>query len=303
MAAKRAFPKVKSHNVFGQARKMAKMLRAGLYSRVSTNDQQTLTMQSRAMREYAARRGWTVSLQVREVNSGAVKREAREKLLEAARRREIDVVLVWRLDRWGRSVTDLLAIAKQESLQHLGVGFVSLTEALDLDHTRRSRHGRPPLAIFAEFERGDSAGTERGLAWPTPGSNGQKVEAGLPPRPYIRLKSGNYTARALANPRSPAVFRSAPPRFGESWGKSHEATQKRLCPRRPHPQRSHRRRQWAGRAGYGMVHCYLDDNIRFPFQAKCIAVKIVFSLSGRVEKASRSSVWRRKMPAQLTCSW
>ena len=89
------------------------MFRAGLYARVSTNDQQTLAMQNRAMREYAARRGWTVALQVREVNSGAAKREAREKLLEAARRREIDVVLVWRLDRWGRSVTDLLATLQE----------------------------------------------------------------------------------------------------------------------------------------------------------------------------------------------
>ena len=85
------------------------MFRAGLYARVSTNDQQTLAMQNRAMREYAARRGWTIVLQVRDVNSGAVRREAREKVLEAARRREIDLVLVWRLDRWGRSVTDLLA--------------------------------------------------------------------------------------------------------------------------------------------------------------------------------------------------
>ena len=41
------------------------MFRAGLYARVSTNDQQTLPMQSRAMREYAARRGWTIALQVR----------------------------------------------------------------------------------------------------------------------------------------------------------------------------------------------------------------------------------------------
>jgi putative DNA-invertase from lambdoid prophage Rac len=49
------------------------MLRAGLYARVSTNDQQTLPMQSRALREYAAQRGWTVSLQVREVNSGGGK--------------------------------------------------------------------------------------------------------------------------------------------------------------------------------------------------------------------------------------
>ena len=68
------------------------MFRAGLYARVSTNDQQTLPMQSRALREYAARRGWTIALQVREVGSGAAKREAREKLLGAARRREIDVV-------------------------------------------------------------------------------------------------------------------------------------------------------------------------------------------------------------------
>src|SRR2546426_11237013 len=95
MAVKQASENVTSHNVFGQARKPAKMFRVGLYARVSSNDQQTLPMQSRAMREYAARRGWTVALQVREVGSGAAKREARERLLEAARRREIDVVLVW----------------------------------------------------------------------------------------------------------------------------------------------------------------------------------------------------------------
>jgi predicted site-specific integrase-resolvase len=83
MPRKRAPQAAKSGHVFGQARKMAKMLRAGLYARVSTNDQQTLAMQNRAMREYAARRGWMVALQVREVNSGAARREAREKLLEA----------------------------------------------------------------------------------------------------------------------------------------------------------------------------------------------------------------------------
>ena len=60
------------------------MVRAGLYARVSTSDQQTLAMQNRAMREYAARRGWAITMQIREVSSGAVKREAREKLLEAA---------------------------------------------------------------------------------------------------------------------------------------------------------------------------------------------------------------------------
>src|SRR5580700_695921 len=126
------------------------MLRAGLYARVSTIDQQTLPMQLRAMREYAARRGWTITLQVREVNAGAAKREAREKILEAARRREIDLVLVWRLDRWGRSVTDLLATLQE--LEHLGVGFVSLTEALDLT-TAAGRAMAAMLAVFAAFER------------------------------------------------------------------------------------------------------------------------------------------------------
>src|SRR5690242_1045951 len=118
------------------------MFRAGLYTHVSTNDQQTLAMQNRALREYAARRGWTITLQVRAVNSGAAKREAREKLLDAARRREIDVVLVWRLDRWGRSVTDLLATLQE--LDHLGVGFASAGAIRTL---KRRSPNRSPTAL------------------------------------------------------------------------------------------------------------------------------------------------------------
>src|ERR1700694_459635 len=150
MTAKRASEKAKSRRVFGQARKPAKMFRAGLYARVSTNDQQTIPLQIRALREYAVRRGWTIALQVKEVGSGASQRQLREKLLNAARRREIDVVLVWRLDRWGRSVADLLATLQE--LDHLGVGFVSLTEALDLT-TPSGRAMAALLAVFAEFER------------------------------------------------------------------------------------------------------------------------------------------------------
>ena len=126
------------------------MFRAGLYARVSTSDQQTIPLQIRALREYAARRGWSIALQVKEVGSGTSERKLREKLLDAARRREIDVVLVWRLDRWGRSVADLLATLQE--LEHLGVGFVSLTEALDLT-TPAGRAMAGLLAVFAEFER------------------------------------------------------------------------------------------------------------------------------------------------------
>ena len=151
MAEKRAFRKPKSPRVFGHPPQRAKTrFRVGLYARVSTQDQQTIPLQTRAMRDYATRRGWTITLQVKEIGSDASQRERREQLLEAARRREIDVVLVWRLDRWGRSVTDLLATLQE--LEHLGVSFVSLTEALDLT-TPAGRAMAGLLAIFSEFER------------------------------------------------------------------------------------------------------------------------------------------------------
>ena len=122
----------------------------GLYARVSTHDQKTLPLQIRTMREYAAKRGWEIAVQIKEVGSGAVERELREKLMAAARRREIDVVLVWRLDRWGRSLADLVVTLKE--LSELGVGFVSLTEALDLT-TPTGRAMAGLLSVFAEFER------------------------------------------------------------------------------------------------------------------------------------------------------
>jgi DNA invertase Pin-like site-specific DNA recombinase len=150
MGEKRPLQTQKSRKVFGQPRRQPKMYRAGLYARVSTNDQQTIPLQMRALRDYVAKRGWTVALQVKEVGSGASERQLREQLLEAARRRAIDVVLVWRLDRWGRSVTDLLATLQE--LEHLGVGFVSLTEALDLT-TPMGRAMAGVLAVFAQFER------------------------------------------------------------------------------------------------------------------------------------------------------
>jgi putative DNA-invertase from lambdoid prophage Rac len=150
MAGKRASRQAKLPRVFGHpSGRNQTVLRAGLYARVSTHDQQ-IPLQTSAMREYATRRGWRIVLQVREIGSGASQREKREKLLEVARRREIDVVLVWRLDRWGRSVTDLLATLQE--LEHLGVGFVSLTEALDLT-TPAGRAMAGLLAVFAEFER------------------------------------------------------------------------------------------------------------------------------------------------------
>ena len=124
--------------------------RIGLYARISTHDQKTLTLQLGQMRRYVKDRGWRVALAVQDVGSGAKDRPKRDEILRAARRREIDLVLVWKLDRWGRSVVDLVTTLKE--LTGLGVGFISLTEALDLT-TPTGRAMTGLLAVFAEFER------------------------------------------------------------------------------------------------------------------------------------------------------
>jgi putative DNA-invertase from lambdoid prophage Rac len=121
-----------------------------LYARVSTHDQQTLPMQLSAMRAYARRKGWPVTVKIEEIGSGAASRPRREELLRAARRKEIDTIIVWRLDRWGRSLVDLVTTLQE--LAALKVGFVSLSEALDLT-TPSGRAFAGMLAVFAEFER------------------------------------------------------------------------------------------------------------------------------------------------------
>jgi DNA invertase Pin-like site-specific DNA recombinase len=121
-----------------------------LYARVSTHDQQTLPLQLKAMREYAKKRKWKIKEEIQEIGSGAKTRPKREALLKQARQRQIDAIIVWRLDRWGRSVADLIGTIRE--LTDIGVGFVSLTEALDLT-TPAGKAMAGMLAVFAEFER------------------------------------------------------------------------------------------------------------------------------------------------------
>lgn len=125
-------------------------MEAALYARVSTTDQQTLPMQLETMREYAKKRGWSIKHEIEEIGSGAKIRPKREELVKLAKQRKVDVIIVWRLDRWGRSLADLIVSLKE--LTDLGVGFVSLTETLDLT-TPSGRAMAGMIAVFAEFER------------------------------------------------------------------------------------------------------------------------------------------------------
>ncbi len=119
MAEKRSISLPSKAKVFGHPSSKSKpSLRAGLYARVSTHDQRTLPLQMEAMRNYARQRGWTIVSETKDVGSGSIQRPKREVLMKAARRRDTDVILVWRLDRWGRSVADLVMTLKE--LNELG---------------------------------------------------------------------------------------------------------------------------------------------------------------------------------------
>ena len=106
-----------------------KIKRAGLYVRVSTEDQHTES-QERQLNEYVERRGWKLHKTYRDKMSGAtVSRPGLDELLKDCRRRAIDVVVVWKFDRFARSLKTL--ISGLELCRSLGIDFVSITEAVD----------------------------------------------------------------------------------------------------------------------------------------------------------------------------
>jgi DNA invertase Pin-like site-specific DNA recombinase len=104
-------------------------MRAAIYARVSTFDQEPEN-QLAEVRRYTAARGWTAAEYVDRGVSGAKDRRPElDRLLADAKRRRFDVVVCWRLDRLGRNLKHLVVLL--DELQALGIGFVSLGEGLD----------------------------------------------------------------------------------------------------------------------------------------------------------------------------
>jgi len=185
-------------------------LRAALYARISTFDKkQSTDLQLNELNEYVAARKWTSFEFVDEGESGAKqKRPALEKLLLAARRREIDVVVVWRLDRLGRSLPHLLQLLQE--FQALGVAFVSLREAIDMT-TPTGKLLTYLLAAFSEFEKdlicervkaGLEAARRKGKTLgrrPTSGSDKARVIAAFSKTPAVSIRT---LATQVGMPRS-----------------------------------------------------------------------------------------------------
>ena len=128
-------------------------MRAAVYARVSTsNHGQDPKVQLREIAEYCARRGWTVTGEYVDVGiSGAKeKRPELDRLLADAHRRRFDALVVWKFDRFARSVSHLLRAL--ETFQALGIEFVSLTEGVDTS-TPAGKMVFTVLGAVAELER------------------------------------------------------------------------------------------------------------------------------------------------------
>jgi DNA invertase Pin-like site-specific DNA recombinase len=128
------------------------MKRAAIYARVSTHNGQNPEMQLDEVREYCRRRGWKVLGEyVDEGISGSKEhRPALDSLLSECRRRLVDAVVVYRYDRFARSLRQL--VNALDEFRALGIDFVSLHEGVDTS----TPNGRLVFGIFAsiaEFER------------------------------------------------------------------------------------------------------------------------------------------------------
>jgi DNA invertase Pin-like site-specific DNA recombinase len=131
---------------------MVAQKRVALYARVSTIDKgQDPETQLRALREYAARRGFVPAGEYVDYASGTRdNRPQYQALLTAARQRQVDVVLVWRYDRFARS-TQALVQALHE-FHRLGVDFISYQENIDTT-TPQGELIFTVMASLAQFER------------------------------------------------------------------------------------------------------------------------------------------------------
>src|ERR1700693_1392830 len=154
-------------------------MRVALYARVSTTNGQSPEMQLGELREYAARRGWKIFGEYIDwgISGAQQSRPELNRLMTDAHQRNIDAVLVWKIDRFGRSLKHL--VNSLADLSAYGVAFISLRDNLDLS-TPSGRLMFQIIGAMAEFER--SLIQER-------------VRAGM----HAARKRGSRIGRAYAN--------------------------------------------------------------------------------------------------------
>jgi DNA invertase Pin-like site-specific DNA recombinase len=128
------------------------MIRAAIYARVSTSDQNN-AIQVRELTEYIQRRGWAlVGTYLDQMSGAKASRPGLDRLMADARQRRFEVVLVWKMDRFGRSLVHCISAIQE--LASLGVRFIATSQGLDTDESNpASKLLLHILAAVAQFER------------------------------------------------------------------------------------------------------------------------------------------------------
>jgi len=197
---------------------MRKTKRVGLYLRVSTDSQQT-KMQESELRRYAEARGWEIYKIYADQGVSGRKdiRPALQELMAACRQRKIDVVLVWKFDRFARSLRHL--VTALEEFKRLRVDFISATEGVDTTVPS----GELVFQIFgaiAQFEAGlISQRVKAGLA--------EAKRNGVPlGRPAIKKLSQAEITSIRAARRKGVTLRRLATQFGASLWAVYQASRK-----------------------------------------------------------------------------
>jgi DNA invertase Pin-like site-specific DNA recombinase len=166
--------------------------KCAIYHRVSTRDQNP-GLARRELRQAARVRGLSIALDIEETGSGAWNnRPGLRRVMEAGRKGDVEAVLVWKLDRFGRSSLDVLSNIR--TLTNSGVRFVAITQGLDVrpDGDAMSNLILGVLAAVSEFERSLIAertalaakvARQAGRRW------GRRPEAGPEPREVRALRA------------------------------------------------------------------------------------------------------------------
>ena len=194
-----------------------KTKRAALYVRVSSDEQNT-GAQERELRDYIQRRGWTLQQIYRDqgVSGASSNRPALNELMKACRRGSVDVVVVWKCDRFARPLNQLMS--GLETCRALGIDFVSVTESIDTSLPSGELVFQM-IGAVAQFER--SLIGERVRSGPANARASGKA-LGRPPLRKLSRTEARQLRRERLQRRVP--FRSLAKRFGVSVWTAH-----RLC--------------------------------------------------------------------------
>src|SRR5579864_1113905 len=194
-----------------------KTKRAALYVRVSSGEQNT-GAQERALREYVQRRGWKLQQIYRDhgISGASSNRPALNELMKACRRGSIDVLVVWKFDRFARSLKQLMS--GLEMCRALGIDFVSVTESIDTSLPTGELVFQM-IGAVAQFERSLIAErVKSGLA----NARAKGKVLGRPPLRILTCKEIAELRRQRSNGN--ISFRTLAEKFGVSVWTAH-----RLC--------------------------------------------------------------------------